>query len=60
MKKKTTRITDALPAEKKPFKMVNIKCDPDLYMKLKEKLKKRKTTVKDFLETSAKIFLNEK
>ncbi len=60
MKKTTTRITDALPPEKGEFKMVNIKSDPELYAKLKAKLKKRKTTVKDFFETSAKIFLNEK
>lgn len=58
-KKTTTRISDALTPKKKDYKMVNIKSDPDIYDRLKAKLKKKRVTVKDFFETSAKIYLDE-
>ena len=54
------RITDELPKRSDAWKMVNIKCNPELYRKLKAKLKKNKVTVKDFWLTSVNIYLKEK
>ncbi len=54
-------ITDSLPEKKSEYVMVNIKCKPpELYKKLQAKLKKKKTTVRDFFETCAKMYLDEK
>lgn len=40
-------------------KLVQIRIDPDLYQKLKGKLKAKKVKLKDFLEAAIKVYLAE-